>query len=69
VLGDPAPQIRAAATRAIAQVDAEGFVTVLSGLDPDTHWSVRAALASVLGCAPDWIGVATQDDGFAWREA
>jgi phosphoribosyl 1,2-cyclic phosphodiesterase len=30
---------------------------------------VRAALASVLGCTPDWIGVATQDDGFAWREA
>jgi phosphoribosyl 1,2-cyclic phosphodiesterase len=30
---------------------------------------VRTALASVLGCEPDWIGVATQDDGFAWREA
>lgn len=26
------------------------------------------ALAQVLGCAPDWIGVADQDDGFAWRE-
>jgi len=30
---------------------------------------VRAALASVLGCERDWIGVATQDEGFAWREA
>jgi phosphoribosyl 1,2-cyclic phosphodiesterase len=28
----------------------------------------RAALAQVMGCAPGWIGVADQDDGFAWRE-
>ena len=28
----------------------------------------RAALAGALGCAPDWIGVATQDGGFGWRE-
>ncbi len=28
----------------------------------------RAALSSVLGCAQDWIGIATQDDGFPWRE-
>ena len=27
-----------------------------------------AALAGALGCAPEWIGVATQDDGFPWRE-
>jgi phosphoribosyl 1,2-cyclic phosphodiesterase len=27
----------------------------------------RAALAAALDCAPDWIGVADQDDGFAWR--
>ncbi|MBE0619039.1 MAG: MBL fold metallo-hydrolase [Burkholderiales bacterium] len=27
-----------------------------------------AALAQVLGCAPAWIGVADQDEGFAWRE-
>jgi phosphoribosyl 1,2-cyclic phosphodiesterase len=27
----------------------------------------QQALAAVLGCAPDWVGVATQDDGFAWR--
>ena len=26
------------------------------------------ALAQVMGCAPDWIGVADQDEGFAWRE-
>lgn len=28
----------------------------------------RAALARALGCAPDWIGIATQDEGFGWRE-
>jgi len=28
----------------------------------------RAALAEALGCAPDWIGVATQDGGLDWRE-
>lgn len=28
----------------------------------------RAALSSVLGCADEWIGVATQDEGFAWRD-
>lgn len=28
----------------------------------------QAALSEVLDCAPDWIGIATQDDGFAWRD-
>jgi phosphoribosyl 1,2-cyclic phosphodiesterase len=27
----------------------------------------RAALAGSLGCAPDWIAVAGQEDGLAWR--
>ncbi|MEO8100877.1 MAG: MBL fold metallo-hydrolase [Betaproteobacteria bacterium] len=27
-----------------------------------------SALASALSCAPDWIGVAGQADGFSWRE-
>ncbi len=27
-----------------------------------------AALSSVLGCAEDWIAVATQDEGLGWRE-
>ena len=29
----------------------------------------RDALASAMNCSPDWIGLATQDDGFDWREA
>ena len=48
--GDPSPPIRAAALRSRAAAsDPEGFVTVLSGLDPDPDWSVRAALATILG--------------------
>ena len=28
----------------------------------------QAALSAVLGCEAEWIGVATQDEGFAWRD-
>jgi phosphoribosyl 1,2-cyclic phosphodiesterase len=28
----------------------------------------RAALAGALNCAPDWIGIATQELGFGWRQ-
>jgi phosphoribosyl 1,2-cyclic phosphodiesterase len=28
----------------------------------------RAALAQALGCGEDWVGVATQEEGFGWRE-
>lgn len=28
----------------------------------------RAALARAMGCSADWIGLSTQDEGFAWRE-
>jgi cyclophilin family peptidyl-prolyl cis-trans isomerase/HEAT repeat protein len=49
VLSDPSPAVRAAALRSLASADAENFMTVLSGLDPDPHWSVRAALATTLG--------------------
>lgn len=28
----------------------------------------RAALSEAMGCAPDWIGVAGQDEGLGWRE-
>ncbi len=30
---------------------------------------VRAALAGALNCSAQWIALATQDDGFNWREA
>ena len=47
--GHPSPTVRAAALRALREIDEESFTVVLSGLDPDRHWSVRAATASVLG--------------------
>jgi HEAT repeat protein/cyclophilin family peptidyl-prolyl cis-trans isomerase len=49
VISDRDPEIRAAALRSAAAVDPEGFVTILSGLDPDPDWRTRAALASLLG--------------------
>ena len=47
-VGDPEPWMRAAALRALAHVDRENLALVLSGLDPDPVWSVRADLASAL---------------------
>ncbi|MEP7305373.1 MAG: HEAT repeat domain-containing protein [Acidobacteriota bacterium] len=57
VLSDPSPEIRAAALRANASSDPETFVTALSGLDPDPNWTVRAALATVLGSLDPAIGL------------
>lgn len=34
----------------------------------NTPEHARAALAGALNCEPEWIGIATQEDGFAWRE-
>jgi phosphoribosyl 1,2-cyclic phosphodiesterase len=28
----------------------------------------RSALAAALGCEEDWVGVATQEEGFGWRD-
>jgi len=49
VMTDPVPAIRAAALKSVATMDPENFITILSTLDADPHWTVRAALASVLG--------------------
>src|SRR5207248_6679613 len=57
LLSDPAPSMRAAALRATAALDHEGFVTVLSGLDPDPNWTVRVALGSVLGGLTPEVGL------------
>lgn len=45
----PWPSARAAALRALAQADIDTFISAISGLDPDPHWSVRASLAATLG--------------------
>jgi HEAT repeat protein/cyclophilin family peptidyl-prolyl cis-trans isomerase len=57
LLTDPSPDVRAAAIRSTAAIDAENFVTVLSGLDPDPNWTVRAALATVLGTLTPAVGL------------
>jgi cyclophilin family peptidyl-prolyl cis-trans isomerase/HEAT repeat protein len=51
-LTDANPAIRAAALRGAARIDPQQFLVVLSGLDPDPVWSVRAAIASVLATMP-----------------
>ena len=43
------PSVRAAALNALARTDVVTFMSAISGLDPDPHWSVRAALATTLG--------------------
>jgi HEAT repeat protein/cyclophilin family peptidyl-prolyl cis-trans isomerase len=52
VLSDPSPVIRGAALQAVARLDHSTFLLVLSGLDPDPQWSVRADLATALGELP-----------------
>lgn len=49
LVGHEAPAVRAAALAALAHLDRDDFALVLSGLDPDPVWLVRAALASALG--------------------
>ena len=41
--------VRAAALNALARTDVDTFMSAISGLDPDPHWSVRVALATTLG--------------------
>ena len=43
------PAARSAALNALARTDVDTFITSISALDPDAHWSVRASLATTLG--------------------
>ena len=52
LMSDSAPAIRAAAIRALAAIDAETFLTTLSGTDPDRDWTVRVAQAEALATLP-----------------
>lgn len=56
-LGSEQPWIRGAALKALARIDHGDFALVLSGMDPDPDWSVRAALASALGDVGDETSV------------
>jgi cyclophilin family peptidyl-prolyl cis-trans isomerase/HEAT repeat protein len=54
---DDWPTMRAAAIRAAAAIDPEGFPILLSGMEPDPHWVVREAIADVLGTQPAEIAI------------
>lgn len=55
---DDWPTMRAAAIRACAAIDPAAFPTLLSGMEPDPHWIVRAAIADALGSMPASFAVA-----------
>jgi cyclophilin family peptidyl-prolyl cis-trans isomerase/HEAT repeat protein len=51
------PTMRIAALRAAASIDQENLILVLSSLEPDRDWRVRAALADVMGSLPAELAV------------
>jgi len=57
LIGDKDPWIRSAAFAALARTDREEAALVLSGIDPDPVWWVRASLATALGAAGDETSV------------
>jgi cyclophilin family peptidyl-prolyl cis-trans isomerase/HEAT repeat protein len=54
-LGHEDVAVRAAAFPALVRTDRDEFALVLSGLDPDRSWFVRASLATALGDAGDEV--------------
>ena len=52
LLTDASPGVRAEAFGALVRADPERFLFTLSGLDPDQHWTVRAAIATALAELP-----------------
>src|SRR5260370_12572191 len=57
LLTDDSPALRAAAVRATAAIDPGGVLMLLSGMEPDPHWIVRAAIAEILGETPQEAAV------------
>jgi HEAT repeat protein len=51
------PTVRGAVLQMLARIDREDFALILSGMDPDPVWSVRAALATGLGDAGDEVSL------------
>jgi cyclophilin family peptidyl-prolyl cis-trans isomerase/HEAT repeat protein len=52
LVSERSPAMRSAAFAALARADGDQFVAALSGLDPDPHWAVRAAIATAMGTLP-----------------
>jgi cyclophilin family peptidyl-prolyl cis-trans isomerase/HEAT repeat protein len=49
LVSHPSPAVRSAVLRAIKDLDTQAFLLMLSGIDTDRDWSVRATLATLLG--------------------
>lgn len=61
----------AQAASLLAQIECSRLQHVIAAHLSEENNSVelaREALAGVLGCADDWIGIASQDEGFGWRQ-
>ncbi|MDH3286658.1 MAG: MBL fold metallo-hydrolase [Betaproteobacteria bacterium] len=61
----------AAAAQLLGELDCSRLQHVIAGhlsQQNNTPELARAALAGALGCEAEWIGVATQDEGFTWRQ-
>src|SRR6185295_2268913 len=56
-VGAKEPWLRGPALGALARSDRDSFSLVLSGLDPDVDWTVRAALASALADVGDEVAL------------
>lgn len=52
LVSDKSAPVRAAVFGTLAKLESDSFLTILSGLEPDPQWSVRAALATALGTFP-----------------
>jgi cyclophilin family peptidyl-prolyl cis-trans isomerase/HEAT repeat protein len=53
LIADDWPVMRATALGVVARLDPEGLPVVMSGLQPDEDWSVRAALARLAASLPE----------------
>lgn len=61
----------AAAASLLSQIERSSLRHVVAAhlsAENNTPSLARVALSAVLGCEPNWIGIATQDEGFAWRD-
>ena len=61
----------AAAATLLSQIERSGLRHVVAAHLSEENNSpelAQMALSAVLGCKPDWIGIATQEEGFAWRD-
>lgn len=55
--------------RAIDTTHLRHVVAAHLSAENNTPALARHALSGALGCAPEWIGIADQANGFAWRDA